>query len=205
MPARKQGQNEAKLVDRLCALLPKLADKDVDPDIFARIFWSYADHAKVPPEIVAQRIKERCPDLTVPPRPVRLAKQIRMPEKEGFRGKTRISYEEAQELSDLLEVVLAPLTPEEAAQEIANEECLRELTEASGFPIVESLKERLQEFLATAAPTDTFEISRGETVVTGKAVECAEAIGRVKTTKAIVTAGGVTVGVGALLLLLGIL
>jgi len=203
--AREQGPNEAKLVDRLCVLIEKFSDKDIDPEIASRIFWSYLDHAKVPPEVALPKVQERCPGLTIPARPAKPAAELKRPEKEGFRGKTSISYEEAKELADLLDVVLAPLTPEEAAKELAKEECLRELTEAAGFPIVERLQERLQEFLSTAAPTDTFEISHGETVVTGKAVECAEALGRIKTIRTIVTAGGITVGGGALLLLLGVL
>jgi len=203
--AKEPGRNETKLVDRLCVLAEKFYDEEVDPEIASRIFWSYLDHAKVPPEVALSKVRERCPGLATPPRPAKPASELKRPEKEGFRGKTSISYEEAKELADLLDVVLAPLTPEEAAKELAKEECLRELTEAAGFPIVERLRERLQEFLSTAAPTDTFEISHGETVVTGKAVECAEALGRIKTIRTIVTAGGVTVGGGALLLLLGVL
>lgn len=116
-----------------------------------------------------------------------------------------ISYEEARELSELLDVVLAPLTPEEAGSELADRECLRELTDAGGFPLVERLQERLKEFLASAKPTDTFEISQGEAVVTGKAVECAEALGRIKTVRTVATVGGAAAGGTALLLLLGII
>lgn len=132
-------------------------------------------------------------------------KESKPPKQEGFHGKTRISVEEAQDLLALLEVVLAPLSPEEAATQLADHECLRELSDAGGFPLVSRLLNRLRTFLASAQPSDTFEISHGEAVVTGKAVECAEALGRLKTLKTVATVGGVAAGGGALLLLLGIL
>lgn len=203
--AKQPGQSEAKLVDRLCALATKFSDKEVDSEIASRIFWSYLDNARVPAEVALPQVQARCPGIAIPARPSKPAVELKKPEKEGFHGKTQISCEEAEELSGLLDVVLAPLTPEEAAKEIAKEECLRELTDAGGFPIVERLQERLQDFLATAKPADTFEISQGEMVVTGKAVECAEALGRVRMVRTIVTAGGVVAGGGALLLILGIL
>lgn len=193
------------VVDRLCSILVKFAEKDVPEDVAGRIFWSYADDARIPPSVIAQMIQDRCPDLKIPGKPVTPAKEMKKPEKEGFHGKTQISYEEAAELSGLLDLVLAPLTPEEAASEIADRECLREMNDAGGFPLVERLQARLKRFLATAQPTDTFTISHGETVVTGKAVECAEALGRIKTIKTVATVGGVAAGGGALLLLLGIL
>lgn len=194
-----------RAVVRMCTVLKKLSDREVAPDVAGRIFWSYADHAKVPPEMAAELVAQNCPGLEIPPRPVGPPKELRRPGKEGFRGKTRLSVEEARELSELLDVVLAPLTPEEAGSELADRECLRELTDAGGFPIVERLQERLKEFLAAAQPADTFEISHGEVVVTGKAVECAEALGRIKTVRTVATVGGAAAGGTALLLLLGIL
>lgn len=186
---------------RMCTVLRKLAEKEVGEEIAARIFWSYADHANLPTDMVTKLVSEHCPEVAIPPRPTTPPKQMKRPEKEGFRGKTRLSYEEAQDLSELLTIVLAPLTPEEAASELADRECLRELTDAGGFPIVERLQERLKEFLATAQPTDTFEISKGEVVVTGKAVECADALGRLATIRTVATAGGIG-GAGLLLFLL---
>jgi hypothetical protein len=59
--------------------------------------------------------------------------------------------------------------------------------------------------LATAPPTATFEISHGEVVVTGKAVECAEAMGRVKIIKTVAYTGGAVAGGASLLWLLGLL
>lgn len=199
-------QKLANLVDRLCSILTKFSEKQVNEEVAGRIFWSYADDARIPPELVAKMISERCPGLKVPAKPVIPKSALKNPEKEGFHGKTEISYEEARELSGLLAVVLAPLTPEEAASEIADKECLGELNDAGGFPLVERLQERLRKFLDTSGPEAVFTISHGETVVTGKAVECAEALGRVKVVKTVVTVGGVAVGGGAALwLLLGLL
>lgn len=203
--SRSRPDRAVKAIVRMCDVLRKLAAKEIPEEIAGRIFWSYADHANLPPDMVTKLVQENCPDLTVPPRPTTPSRPVKPPEKEGFHGKTRISYEEARELSELLTVVLAPLTPEEAASELADRECLRELTDAGGFPIVERLQERLKEFIATAKPTDTFEISHGEAVVTGKAVECAEALGRLKTVRTVAAVGGVAAGGSVLLLLLGIL
>jgi len=197
--------NKEAVIDRLCNILVKFAEKEVPEDVAGRIFWSYVDDAKIPPALAAQMIKDRCPDLKIPGKPVTPAKEMKKPEKEGFRGKTQISFAEAMELAELLDVVLAPLTPEEAASEIADRECLRELNDAGGFPLVERLQARLKKFLETAQETDMFTISHGETVVTGKAVECADALGRIKTIKTVATVGGITAGGGALLLLLGLI
>lgn len=205
IPTRPTNEKTEKSLARMCEVLQGLVDKEVPQELAGRIFWSYADHAGINPEAAAKLIQERCPNLTVPARVASMAKAMKPPKQEGFRGKTQISYDEAKELSELLDVVLAPLTPEEAASEIADRECLREMLEADGFPIVERLQDRLREFLATAATTDTFEISHGETVVTGKAVECAEALGRLKTIKTVATVGAVAGGGTGLLLLLGIL
>jgi len=141
--------------------------------------------------------------VTTPPAPE--PHKTVLPREKGFHGKTRISMVEAQELAGLLDVVLAPMTPEEAATKLADHECLRELTEAGGFPLVKRLMDRLKTFIATASPTDTFEISHGELVVTGKAVECAEALGRLKTIKTVATVGGVAAGGTVLALLLGLI
>lgn len=130
------------------------------------------------------------------------------PKEQGFHGKATITLDEAKELSGLLDTVLAPVTPEEANTELANHVCLRELNDSGGFPIVQRLRDRLKSFIATAAPTATFEISHGELVVTGKAVECAQALGRVKTiktVKTVATVGGVAAGGAGLLWLLGLL
>lgn len=204
--APKTGPDRAvRAIVRMCDVLRKLAAKEIPEEIAGRIFWSYADHGNLPPDMVTKLVQENCPDLTIPLRPTTPSRPVKPPQKEGFRGKMRISYEEARELSELLDVVLAPLTPEEAASELADRECLRELTDAGGFPIVERLQERLKEFIATAQPTDTFEISHGEATVTGKAVECADALGRLKTVRTVATVGGVAAGGSILLLLLGII
>jgi hypothetical protein len=151
---------------------------------------------------------ERGPGQAIPLRPERdprEPREMKPPKQEGFHGKTLISFQEAQDLSSLLEVVLAPLTPQEAESELAGHECLRELNDAGGFPLVRRLLDRLRTFLASAQSSDTFQISHGEAVVTGKAVECAEALGRLKTLKTVATVGGVAAGGGALLLLLGLI
>lgn len=206
VPAQDQASEKKKrLADRLCVILGKFRDREVDEEVAARIFWSYVDDARIPPSIAAQMILDRCPDLKIPAKPVTPVKELKKAEKDGFHGKTEITFQEASELLDLLTVVLAPLTPEEAASKIADRECLRELNDAGGFPIVERLQERLMEFLETATPEDMFTISHGESVVTGKAVECAEALGRIKTIKTVAVVGGVTVGSAALLLLLGLI
>jgi hypothetical protein len=150
-------------------------------------------------------LSQRSPNQVPTPQSPPAHKKIEPPQQQGFHGKMRISLVEAQELSGLLDVVLAPLTPEEAETQLANHECLRELTEAGGFPIVKRLLDRLKTFITTAQQTDTFEISHGELVVTGKAVECAEALGRLKTIKTVATVGGVAAGGAVVLLLLGLI
>src|SRR3990167_9444113 len=77
--------------------------------------------------------------------------------------------------------------------------------EPRGAPRASRLLERLKAFVASAQETDTFQTSHGEAVVTGKAVECAEALGRLKTLRTAAGVGGGAAGGGALLLLLGIL
>lgn len=134
------------------------------------------------------------------------SKAPEMPDQpKGFHGKTQLSYQEATDLSALLDVVLAPLSPEEAAKEIPDEACLRDLLNSGGFPLVDKLQKRLKDFIAAGNQAATFEISHGEVVVTGKAVECAEALGRMKTLKTVAYAGGAAAGGAGLLLLLGLL
>lgn len=195
----------ARLIGRLCEILRGFSDRQVDEAVAGKIFWSYADFDQVPDQVVIKKVSENCPGLAVPARSASTPTPLTADGPPGFHGKTQLGYEEAQDLAQLLEVVLAPLTPEEAASEIADQKCLRELTEARGFPIVERLQERLRKFFMTAQETDSFEISQGEAVVTAKAVECAETLKRVKTTRTALTVGGVALGGGILLLLLGVL
>jgi hypothetical protein len=204
-PVQEVSDRKAAVIDRLCTILVKFAQNEVPEDVAGRIFWSYVDDAKIPPSLAAQLVLDQCPDLKIPGKPVTPAKELKKPEKEGFHGKTQITFEEAADLLELMDTVLAPLTPEEAASQIADRECLRELNDAGGFPLVERLQERLRKFLETASPDALFTISQGETVVTGKAVECAEALGRIKTIKTVATVGGIAAGGGILLLLFGLI
>lgn len=204
-PAWTSGDKMTRLVGRLCSILGKFSERQIDQAAAASIFWSYVDDAKVPDDVVTKQVSANCPGLTVPPRTAATVRVDAKASQKGFHGKTQITFQEAKELFDLLTTVIAPLTPEEAASEIADRECLREMTQAGGFPIVERLHTRLEAFLATAQPSDSFEISHGEANVTGKAVECAEALGRIKTVRTALTVGGVAAGGGALLLLLGVL
>lgn len=197
---------------RICGLLQRFAEEAAgstdESEARSRIFWSYVRNetkrSGQTEDAIAQAVQANCPTITLPPKPP-APRETKPPKEKGFHGKTMLSYDEAKELSELLTVVLTPLSPEEAAREIAREECLRDMVQAEGFPIVERLQERLTTFLATAQPTDTFEISHGEVVVTGKAVECAEAIGRVKTVRTVAYTGGAAAGGLGLLWLLGIL
>lgn len=199
-------------LDRICAMLENFAERSSvgaeEGEARSHIFWSYirnqAKRTNQGEEAVVQTVQGRCPNFSIPAKPPARV-DTKPPKEKGFHGKTTLSYAEAKELSELLTVVLTPLSPEEAAKEIAREECLRDMVRAEGFPIVERLQERLTTFLATAQPTDTFEISHGEVVVTGKAVECAEAIGRVKTIRTVAYTGGAAASGLGLLWLLGIL
>jgi hypothetical protein len=193
---------QGRQVERLCSILRRFTEEAVPDDVKARVFWSYVDDAGRPEADVLAEIRSACPDLSVPARPA-MAPELKpdRPDQVGFRGKARISLEEAKELLAALDEVLRPLTPEETASDIAREECLRELA-AGAFPIVERLRERLADFVATAGPQDTFEISHGQLVVTGKAVDCAVAIGRGRVVRTALTVGGVGAGAGLLALLL---
>ena len=115
-------------------------------------------------------------------------------------GKTMLNLEEARSLLDSLNVVLSPLTAEEAEKAAIEEECLRELA-AGPFPIVVRLRDRLEAFVKTAGPEDLFPISHGEVTVMNKAVDCAVAIGRKEVLQTVATAGAAG-GAGILLLLL---
>jgi hypothetical protein len=212
LPAPAGSQAESAGADRICEMLTKFsesASKSPDEeDARSGIFWSYirshAERSGQGENAVANLIQARCPGLPMPAKPAGQKPQ-KPPKEEGFHGKTTLSFAEAKSLSELLEAVLAPLSPEEAAKEIAREECLRDIVKAGGFPIVERLQARLKAFIATKAAAATFEISHGELVVTGHAVECAEAIGRIKTVRTVATVGGVAAGGAGLLWLLGIL
>jgi hypothetical protein len=206
--AEKTADRENRICDMLKKFSEERAGSNEEGDARARIFWSYvrqqAQQTGQAEDMVAGTVQARCPDMTLPPKPAQ-GRLMTPPGKTGFHGKTQLTYNEAKELSELLTVVLSPLTPEEAAKELAREQCLRDIVQADGFPIVDKLQERLKDFLATAAPTDTFEISHGEVVVTGKAVECAEAIGRIKIVKTVAYTGGAVAGGASLLWLLGLL
>lgn len=143
--------------------------------------------------------KPERPDLPVRPEE-RVPKEPMKPE-QGFHGKALLSYDEARELSILLEEVLAPLTPEQETSQDEEDVCKRDL-HAGEYPIVIRLQERLKSFLAVGDTMANFEISQGELNVTSKSVECAVAIGKVRLTRTLVTAGGVAAGGAALLLLL---
>jgi len=210
-PVRSAEQIE-RGQDRICEMLKKFSEDAPgsadESDARSRIFWSYVRHqgeqAGQTEDAVAQQVVARCPGMQVPPKPP-AAGPMKPPGQQGFHGKTQLSYDEAKELSDLLDVVLQPLSPEEAAKEISRQDCLRDIVKADGFPIVDKLQERLKDFIATAKPTDTFEISHGEVVVTGKAVECAEALGRIKVIKTVAVTGGAVAGGAGLLWLVGLL
>lgn len=199
--------------DRICDMLKKFSDSAPESpdegDARSRIFWSYIRHqgeqAGQSEDVVSQQIIARCPGMQVPPKPPTNAKPLTPPGQQGFHGKTQLSYQEAKDLSELLDVVLQPLSPEEAAKEIARKDCLRDIVQADGFPIVDKLQQRLKDFIAAAKPTDTFTISQGEVTVTGKAVECAEALGRIKVVKTVAYTGGAVAGGAGLLWLFGLL
>lgn len=198
--------------DRICTMLQHFnevaAGSPDEADIRARIFWSFiraqAQRTNSTEDDVASTVQQRCINLKFPPKPP-AAKPLGPPGQQGFHGKTQLSFQEAKELSDVLTVVLTPLTPEEAAKELTREECLRNIVQADGFPIVERLQERLKDFIAAGNQSATFEISKGEAMVTGHAVECAAAIGRAKTIRTVATAGGVAAGGAGLLWLVGLL
>lgn len=212
VPQTSEAALAEKREDRICEMLTKFSEdrpgSSDESDARSRILWSYVnDQARrtgQSDDAVAQAVSARCPGAALPLKPAPPG-PIQPPGQQGFHGKTKLSFDEAKELSDLLTVVLTPLSPEEAAKEIAREDCLRDIVRADGFPIVDRLQERLKDFLAKAKPTDTFEISHGEAVVTGKAVECAEAIGRVKVIRTVAYAGGAAAGGAGLLWLVGLL
>lgn len=187
-------------VGRLCSIMRKFSTTDVSEEIQGQIFWSYVRHAKSSEESVLTAYKTVCPELPVPAKPVSPEKELLEEGKNVFRGKTSISYDEARQLMLSLDEVLRPLTPEEAASSIGKQECLRDFA-AGNFPKVEELKDSLEAFIEAGDTAATFEISKGDIVVAGKAIDCAVALGRGKAIKAALTAGGV-IGAGALLLFL---
>lgn len=189
-------------VGRLCSIMRNFTENEVAADVQGQVFWSYVRHAQSSEESVIAAYKTLCPELPVPAKPAVPEKELvaESPEKTGFHGKAKISFEEAKQLLLALDEVLRPLTPEEQGSEIGKQECLRDFA-AGNFPKVERLRDDLAEFVAAGNTAATFEISKGDLVVAGKAIDCAVALGRGKAIKAAVTAGGV-IGAGALLLLL---
>jgi len=189
-------------VGRLCSVMRHFADQDIPDDAKSHIFWSYVKNSNSSEESVLTAYKTLCPELPVPPKPTTPDKELvaESPDKAGFHGKTTLSFDEASQLKDALDVVLMPLTPDETAKAINSQDCLRDLA-AGNYPKVEALRDDLADFIAAGDKNATFEISKGDVVVTGKAIDCAVAIGRGKTIKTALTAGGV-IGAGALLLLL---
>lgn len=212
--AEAEGPEKAEdRVERICRMLAKFSESEAggpeESDARSRIFWSYVrQHAGKTgrgEDAVAQEIQARCPGAQVPAKAPQAAVPPKPPESEGFHGKTALTRDEASDLADVLAAVLTPLSPEDAAKEIAREECLRDVVRADGFPVVDRLRERLNEFVAKAKPSDTFEISKDEAAMTGKAVECAEAIRRARTVRTVAYAGGAAAGGVGLLWLVGVL
>jgi hypothetical protein len=187
---------------RLCRIMTRFADSSVDAEVKSHVFWSYVRHSGNEAAVL-KAYTAACPTLEVPAKPVTPVKELvaETKEKEGFHGKTLISYQEAKELQLALTEVLKPLTPEEAANELAKEACLRDFS-AGNFPALEELQEDLAAFVAAGDETATFEISKGQLVVAGKAIDCAVALGRGKAIKTALTAGGIGIGALALLFLL---
>lgn len=190
-------------LQRVCSIMKKFQENQVEPEIQGHIFWSYARHSRVSEAEFLKAYASACPGGFVPEKPAKPAKELtaESPEHVGFHGKTQINYQEAQELKLALDEVLKPLTPEESANELAKETCLRDFS-AGSFPIVEELRDDLAEFVAAGDTGATFEISQGQVIVAGKAIDCAVALGRGKIIKTALTAGGVGIGALALLFLL---
>jgi hypothetical protein len=201
VPVEYQPARFERLLLRLCSIMRAFKAQGVAADVQSEVFWSYVRHFRQPEDLTLAAFREVCPDAAAPPKPTRPPRELKPPARAGFHGKTRIGMAEARELLAALDEVLRPLSPEEAASDIADEECLRELASGS-FPIVEDLRARLAEFVAAGGADATFEISHGETVVTGKAVECAVALGRAGALRTALTAGTAAAGVGIALLLL---
>jgi hypothetical protein len=195
-------QRFEKLLLRLCSIMTKFTESNVDAETKSRFFWSYVREANQPEALVLSTFNQLCPSIPVPAKPTTPDRELKAesPGKAGFHGKTQISYAEAKELLAALDEVLKPFTPEELANDIGREECLRDLA-AGNFPIVERLRERLSQFVAAGDSGATFQISAGEMNVTGKAIDCAVALGRGKAIRTAATVGGIGAA-GALLLLL---
>lgn len=189
-------------VKRICKIMTKAQEGEVDPETKGHLFWSYAKHSKNEAAFL-KSYTEICPGLPVPEKPAKPEKvlEAESPDKVGFHGKTQISYTEAKELMLALDEVLRPLTPEESMSDLASQECLRNFT-AGNFPIVEELQADLSEFVAAGDTGATFEISKGQVIVAGKAIDCAVALGRGKAIKTAMTVGGIGAGAGLLWLLL---
>jgi hypothetical protein len=202
VPTAYEPQRFEKLLLRLCSIMTKFTESNVDAEVKSKFFWSYVREANQPEALVLSTFNQLCPNIPVPPKPTTPDRELKAesPGKAGFHGKTQINYAEAKELLAALDEVLKPFTPEELANDIGREECLRDLA-AGNFPIVERLRERLSQFVAAGDTGATFQISAGEMNVTGKAIDCAVALGRGKAIRTAATVGGIGAA-GALLFLL---
>lgn len=189
-------------VGRLCTLMRRFGESPISDEVKSQIFWSYVKHSNSSEESVLAAYKTLCPEFQVPPKPVTREKELVSEghEHEGFHGKTQITYDEAKELMTALDEVLKPLTPEEAAKSVDTQACIRDFA-AGNFPKVEALRDDLKAFIDAGDKTATFEISKGDVVVAGKAIDCAVALGRGKIIKTALVTGG-AIGAGALLLFL---
>lgn len=195
-------QRFEKLLLRLCSIMTKFTESNVEAEVKSKFFWSYVRDANQPEALVLSTFAQLCPNIPAPPKPTTPDRELKAesPAKAGFHGKAQISYAEAKELLAALDEVLKPFTPEELASDIGREECLRDLA-AGNFPIVERLHDRLAQFVAAGDTGATFAISAGEMNVTGKAIDCAVALGRGKAIRTAATVGGIGAA-GALLFLL---
>ena len=85
-------------------------------------------------------------------------------------GQVSITYEEATTFLEFINIVLAPLAPEEREAEGAREACKREL-QAGSFPILTKLQERLAAFTGAGDTSATFVMTKGEMNVLDQLVQ----------------------------------
>lgn len=106
-------------------------------------------------------------------------------------GKGILTRDEAMGFLAVLEQATKPV--DEAVKDREDIECVRSL-EAGPYPLAIKVRDRLRAELAMVPVRTEFPVSMGELTVAEKTVECAEAIGTIKTTRTVVAVGG---GIGA--------
>lgn len=175
-------------VNRLCTMMRKLAESNANEQAISRVFWAYVKHARSSDESVITAYKTLCPELPVPPKPVKKVQdkpEVLVP----------MTYAEAVQVSGELGKALQTATVDEV---VARADATTEGALApEDLPKVEALNDEIVAFVAAGDTGVPLSVGQEQVIAAEKAIAQASEIGTEKTTKGLLTAAAV-VGAGAL-------